>query len=179
MKLWITFTPDQYRKIGFSAHCIALLLQLFFCGCCFFSTPQEPKEGQKWQLLQLPKSFLTTEGQTPQLWRRTCRKKLLFPPHGTKKSPCVTWAAFVSHFKAKFALLLPFKSLQMNCFCRAALPDTSFRTLGGEKPNVFLCRWMILGRNHLFSDHTEFPSSRAKPGVHCSTLGESMWIFFF
>lgn len=105
-------------------------------------------------------------------------KKILFPPHGTKKSPCVTWAAFVSYSKAKFALLLPFKSLQMNCFCRAALPDTSFRALGGEKPNVFLCRWMILGRNHLFSNNTEFPSSRAKPGVHCSTLGESMWIFF-
>lgn len=50
-----------------------------------------------------------------------------------------------SCFKAEFAFLLPLKAPKHSVFVQLP-PDSSLVALGGEKPNVFLRRWMTLGR---------------------------------
>lgn len=148
MKLQITFTPDQYWKIGFVAHCIALLLRPIWLRLLFLLNSSRAKRRSKMAIHAAAKILPYYRRTNPNWWGRTCRKKSFFfflTPMELRRCPVLPGLPLFSCFKAEFAFLLPLKAPKHSVFVQLP-PDSSLVALGGEKPNVFLRRWMTLGR---------------------------------
>lgn len=94
MKLQITFTPDQYWKIGFAAHCIALWLRLLF-----LLNSSRAKRRSKLAIHAAAKILPYYRRTNASLMGKNLQKKILFfffNPHGTEKMPCYL-DCFYSH----------------------------------------------------------------------------------
>lgn len=169
MKLQITFTPDQYWKIGFAAHCIALWLRLLF-----LLNSSRAKRRSKLAIHAAAKILPYYRRTNASLMGKNLQKKILFfffNPHGTEKMPCYL-DCFYSHvLRQNLPFLLPLEAPKHSVFVQLP-PDSSLVALGGEKLNVFLRRWMTLGRYHL----SEFPSSW---GNHYSIWGERLLFYSY
>lgn len=101
MKLQITFTPDQYWKTGFAAHCITLLLRPVWLWLLFLLNSSRAKRGSKMAIHAANKILPYYRRTNPTLLGKNWQKKILFffffkPPRNWEDALCYL-GCFYSH----------------------------------------------------------------------------------